>query len=92
MLLLAGLCVWAAHFFMLYAIASAFPGQPGFAAVLVLGASALAIVANVLILRRAIARARLPDPTDAWVARVAAAGAALSLLAVAWQVTPALFI
>lgn len=89
-LLLAGLCVWAAHFFTLYAIASTLPGRPEFAAWPVLGATAAAAVADVLILKQALARTKLPDPTDAWIARVAAAGAGLSLLAVAWQAAPAL--
>ena len=91
-LLLAGLCVWAAHFFGLYAIASALPGKPELASWFVVGVTALAITANLLILRWTLPKIAASDQTDNWVARLAAAGAAISLLSVVWQVTPVLFV
>lgn len=91
-LLLAGLCIWAAHFFVLYGIASVLPGNPELAAWLVVAVTVLAVIANVLILRWTLPRATASDATESWVARLAAAGAAISLLSVVWQVTPVLFV
>lgn len=87
LLILGGLIVWAAHFVTIYAIASAFPGQPA-ARWLILAASAVAIGANLAILRRT-ARPR-GDPLDVWIFQVAKAAVALSMLAVIWQTGPAL--
>ena len=91
-LLLAGLTVWAAHFFVLYGIASVLPGRPASAAWLVLAATVVAVAADALILRRALSGRASPDALDNWIARGAGLGAALSLLAVIWQAVPILFV
>jgi hypothetical protein len=90
-IVLGGLAVWAAHFFLLYAIASVLPGRPE-ARPLVLAATVPAIAANTLILWKALGRPRGRDPLDNWIARLGALGAALSLIAVAWQAVPALLL
>ena len=90
-LILGGLIVWAAHFFLLYAFASLFPGSRT-AQVLALIATVPALGVNALLLWTAAARAltRDTDEFDEWVLNVAAAGAALSFIAVLWQAMPAL--
>lgn len=90
-LLLAGLLVWAAHFFVLYAIASVLPGQAG-ATWAVIAATAVAVAAISLILRRTRAGHGEPDAMDRWVAYIARLGAALALIAVLWQAFPALLV
>lgn len=89
--LLGGLTVWAAHFFVLYGIASVLPGRPE-AQWLVLAATLPAVVADGLILRKTIGRGSRADPLDGWISRFGAIGAALSLVAVIWQSAPALVI
>jgi hypothetical protein len=81
-LMLGGLAVWAAHFFVLYAIASVLPGQLQ-ARWWALAATLPALIAAVLILRRALASAG-SDPF--------ALGAATALLAITWLAAPALLI
>lgn len=88
--ILAGLAVWAAHFVAVYAIASVWPGQPRIATWLVIAMTTAAIVANVAILWR-LARVTTDDDLDRWVIRLAQGGAALSLVAVAFQTVPALY-
>lgn len=90
-LILGGLTIWAAHFFLLYAFASLFPGS-GTAQVLTLIATVPALGADALLLWIAAARVltRDPDEFETWVLNVAAAGAALSFVAVLWQAMPAL--
>ena len=88
-ILLGGLVIWAAHFFVLYGIASVLPGKPA-ATGLVLVATLVAAPAAGVILWRAIAGLRKPDPLDRWMAQVGAVGAALSLVAVIWQAVPAI--
>lgn len=90
-IVLGGLAVWAAHFFALYAIASVLPGPPE-ARWLALAVTVPAIAADVLILWRARGAGRRPDPLDDWIVRLGALGAAISLVAVAWQAIPALAI
>lgn len=90
-LLLGGLIVWAAHFFLLYGIASIFPGRE-IAHWLTIVATIPAVASDAALLRLAMRR-RHPGPPDelrSWVADVGAAGAALSLVAVVWQSLPAL--
>jgi len=89
-LMLAGLAVWAAHFFILYAIASLLPGQPQ-ARWWALAATLPALAAAALILRRALASSGA-DPFERWMGHLAALGAATALLAIAWQVAPALLL
>jgi hypothetical protein len=87
-LLLGGLVVWAAHFFLLYGIASLLPGQSA-ADWLVLAAT---VPADGLVLRLAFASMRTGDALDSWAARAGAAGAAISLAAVVWQAAPAMLV
>lgn len=92
-LILGGLTIWAAHFFLLYAFASLFPGSRT-AQVLTLIATVPALGADALLLWIAAARAltRDPDEFETWVLNVAAAGALLSFVAVLWQAMPALVV
>ena len=88
-ILLGGLAVWAAHFFVIYGIASVLPGRPE-ARWLVLAATLPAVAADGLILWRTIGRGRRPDPLGRWTSQLGAMGAAISLIAVLWQSAPAL--
>lgn len=89
-LLLGGLIVWAVHFFTLYIVASVFLTTDT-ARLLALLATFGCLVADALILRAALRkRAAASDPPSQWIASLAALGAALSLVAVAWQGLPAL--
>jgi hypothetical protein len=90
-MLLGGLLVWAAHFFLLYALASLFPGQQ-IARTFTLIATVPALAADVLLLRTAAARALRTNELDRWVYKVSAIGAILSLVTVVWQALPALLI
>lgn len=88
--LLAGLGIWAAHFFLLYAIASILPGRP-LAPGLVLAVTAPAVVANLFVLRRAQRTAGRKGEIEGWISRLGGMAAAISLVAVLWQSLPALF-
>lgn len=83
-ILLGGLIVWTVHFFGLYAIAEIAP-QVG----LVLALTAACLLADMLLLLRSRALPKA-DAFEAWRRSVAIGGAALSLLAVAWQALPVL--
>lgn len=85
--MLGGLTVWAAHFAVLYAIASALPGEAA-ARWLVLVTTLPAIALDLLILWRTADTGR-PDELDGWIAWLGGAGAAISLVAVVWQSLPA---
>lgn len=89
-LLLGGLVVWAAHFFLVYAFASIFPGI-ALARWLAIAATLAALAADAAIVWLALANGPTTDELDRWRARVGAAGAALSFVAVAWQGFPAIF-
>lgn len=90
-LFLGGLLIWAAHFFMLYAIASLFLSAIT-ARVLTGVATVAAIGAEVWMLLWARARLRNErDGLDRWMAGLALIMAGLSLVAVVWQGMPALF-
>jgi hypothetical protein len=91
-LLLAGLAVWAAHFFALYAIAGLLPARPMPAAALVAAATAFAVVAEGTILWRAQVRGHGADGLDRWLAHVTSLAAAIALLAVIWQSLPVLLV
>lgn len=90
-LLLGGLLVWTAHFFLLYAFASLFPGSAT-ARLLTGVATAAGLAANGLLLWRLAGASLLKesDDLDRWMRDLAATGAILSLVAVAWQGLPAL--
>ena len=91
-LLLGGLTIWAAHFFLLYGFASIFPGTE-LARILSLIATLPALAANAVLLW--IARAGTlasHDELDRWLYNVAAVGAALSFVAVLWQALPAVMV
>jgi hypothetical protein len=88
-IMLGGLAIWAAHFFVLYGIASALPGRPE-ARWLVLAATLPAVAGDGLILWKTAGGGSRADPLDGWIARLGAAGAAISLIAVVWQCAPAL--
>ena len=90
-ILLGGLTVWAAHFFVLYGIASILPGSRA-AAWLVLIATLTAAAAAGAVLHRALAMARGTDALERWSAQIGTVGAAVSLLAILWQAAPALLI
>lgn len=91
-LLLGGLLVWAAHFFLLYGFASVFPGTE-LARLLTLIATVPALAADAVLLWAAAARRLVdPDELDRWVLDVSAIGAGLSLVAVVWQALPALIV
>lgn len=90
-LLLGGLLIWAAHFFLLYAFASIFPGSDT-ARWLTIAVTLPALAADVTILWLAAVSwvERRPDELDRWILEVGATGAALSLIAVVWQALPAI--
>ena len=92
-LLLGGLTVWAAHFFLLYGIVSVFPGSE-LARILTLVVTVPALAANAVLLWLSAAKRLVggPDELDRWVLNVAAAGAILSFVAVLWQALPAVVV
>jgi hypothetical protein len=89
-LLLGGLTIWAVHFFLIYAFASIFPGSR-IANILALIVTVPALAANAALWWIAWTGASIADADelDRWVLNVAAVGAALSFIAVLWQVLPA---
>lgn len=92
-LLLGGLLVWTAHFFLLYGIASAFPGSST-ANLLTLAVTIPALAIDGWILWFAIQRMRRDDGDGlaGWISELGAVGAALSLVAVGWQALPAILV
>lgn len=93
LILLGGLLVWAAHFFLLYAIASLLPGDPA-ARLLALAATVPALAADAGILWLTAARnlKHRRDRLDRWINDFGAIGALLSLIAVTWQALPAILV
>lgn len=92
-LLLGGLTIWAAHFFLLYAFASLFPGRD-LARILSLAATLPALAASGWLLWLTV-RGRQPQNSDdfgGWVRNVGALGAALAIIAILWQALPALMV
>ena len=91
--LLGGLLVWTAHFFLLYAFASIFPGSStANHLTLLVTVPALAINGWILWVAASRLSRRAEDTFDRWTSELGAAGAALSLVAVAWQALPAVMI
>ena len=90
-LLLGGLTIWAAHFFLIYGFASIFPGSR-VANILTLIVTVPALAANAVLGWTAWTGVliRDADEHDNWVLNVAAVGAALSFVAVLWQALPAI--
>lgn len=89
-LLLGGLTIWAAHFFLLYAFASIYPGR-GLARVLSLIATIPALAGSAWLLWFAT-RKQGGDAFAGWVRKVGALGAALAIVAMIWQALPALMV
>ncbi len=90
-LLLGGLAIWAAHFLLLYAFASIFPGRD-LAKILSLVATVPALAANAVLLWFAVGVRRSGDEFGRWVATVSTLGAAVSVVAILWQALPALMV
>lgn len=91
LLLLGGLLIWAAHFFLLYAFASIWPGsQTARWLVLAVTAAALAADGAIIWLAAKVPRSGDDDQLGQWMWRFAFAGALLSSAAVVWQGFPAL--
>lgn len=88
LMLLAGLLVWAAHFFALYAIGEFGGEEPGWR-VAVVGLTLLCLAVDAVLLMVLVC-ARRPGGFERWRASVAAGGLALSAIAVVWQGLPAL--
>ncbi|PXA97598.1 hypothetical protein DMC47_12960 [Nostoc sp. 3335mG] len=87
--LLAGLAIWTAHFFLVYAIGE-FGGEEAGHRAAVIVITLIAIAANLVLLRVAM-RMSTPDPFDRWRRAIACGGLMMSALAVLWQGLPALF-
>jgi hypothetical protein len=88
-LLLGGMLVWAADFFLLYAIASIFPGTI-LSRVLALVVTLAALAANAWIIRFAWKLIHFaPDEVDRWIARTGFGVALVSFVSVLWQGLPA---
>lgn len=87
--LIGGLCVWAAHFVALYAIASIWPGDAQVARWLVIGATVNALILiGALFLRASPTRG--DDALDRWIADGGRIALAIAAVAVVWQALPAL--
>lgn len=91
LLLLGGLIVWAVHFFLLYGIASVFPGRDiAYWLSIVATVPALAADGAILWVTALLRMRGRTDEFGAWAVDLGAGGAAISFVAVAWQVMPAL--
>lgn len=89
--MLGGPLLWAAHFFLLYAIASIFLTTMT-ARILVGIVSLVLVAADAALLQRSLAarQAGGDDRFGRWMASLAALGAALAMVAIVWQTLPAL--
>lgn len=89
-LLLGGLIVWAADFFLLYAIASIFLTSPT-ARILAVIVTLAALAADAWLMLRSWKRYNSPaDDYGRWIAWIALLGAGISAIAVLWQGFPAI--
>jgi len=87
---LGGPVLWAAHFIVLYAIASVWPGTD-LAQWLVLAATLAALALDLWLARRAWAwRAAAADEFDRWLAGLALLGYAVAFVAMLYQAPAAL--
>lgn len=89
LLILGGLLIWAAHFFLLYAFASIFPGTQ-LARVLTVGATLATLVVNAGIIFTLFTAGVREDELERWARAVGLGGALLSFVAVLWQGLPGL--
>jgi len=90
--LLGGILVWAADFFLLYAIGS-IALTTTTARILSLIVTAAALAADAWLLWHARSRFETAESSyDLWFARIAILGAAISAVAVIWQGFPAIFV
>jgi hypothetical protein len=88
-LLLGGLLVWAAQFFLLYGIVSIFPGTM-LARILAIAVTIAALAACGWIIFYAWKIMHsAPDEVDRWIARSGFAVALISLVSIIWQGLPA---
>ena len=87
-IMLGGLLVWAAHFLLLYGIASALPGWQA-TNWLVLAATVPAVTVDALLLWWAVKSPPPRDQLESWINRLGSLGAAVSLIAVGWQAASA---
>ena len=89
-LLLGGLLVWAADFFLLYGIASIFLTTP-IARILSVLVTLAALAADAWLIWLSWRRYRSPaDEYDRWIGWIALLGASISAVAVFWQGFPAI--
>ena len=90
---LGGLLVWAAHFFLLYAFSSIFPGS-GLARVLSLVATIPALAADAILLVLATKKQLSGGDSEIqqWMNGLAGLSAAGSFVAVVWMALPAVLI
>lgn len=88
-MLLAGLLLWAAHFFLLYGIGEFAGSGPG--ARIAVGLATLCGLAAAALLFQRIAHMEDMDTFGSWRRRVSLGGLALAGIAIFWQSLPALF-
>lgn len=89
--LLGGLLLWTVHFFAVYGIASVLPGTRA-AIILVLIATAIALVAAAWLFMKAMRAHRHPgDKLQRWMHGLSALGYALAGLAITYQGLSAAF-
>ena len=90
-LLLGGLLDWALHFFLVYGIASVFPGTT-LARMLTIAATLLCLGVALFVLRSSSRGWRGADKDDLsrWMWGVSAGGAGLAAVAIVFQGLPAL--
>jgi len=88
--LLAGLIIWAVHFFALYAIASIFLTTP-LARGLTILVTLMCLSLGGLLFARTL-RTDMPASMDAWMRAIALCGLGLSAIAILWQALPALLV
>lgn len=89
LILLAGLILWAIHFFLLYGTGE-FGGDGGVARVAVVALTLLCLIAGGAAIR-ALVRAPRPDSYARWRNKSALLGLALGMIAIFWQALPAVF-
>ncbi|EQB00944.1 hypothetical protein [Sphingobium sp. HDIP04] len=88
--LLAGLILWAVHFFALYAIASIF-----LTTLLARGLTLMVTLACLAVSGLLLARTLRSDASatmEAWMRAVALCGTGLAAIAIIWQALPALLV
>lgn len=89
LILLAGLIIWAVHFFLMYGIGE-FGGDGDGARATVLAITFLCVTANGGLMA-ALLRTRTANEYELWRNRSALIGILLSIIAIIWQGLPALF-